>query len=216
MIRAYENAGRLVQACSHRIAVSAIQRKDPKAAGAAMRCLRGVGRDKDAELVKTGLSTDEDRTAAEKAATIAAVTMPARGDLVVNARWNAGADIDVAIIAPDGSRISWMGGRNDVVVESSTSTDRELLAVKSLKRGNYLVEVTRTGSSQGAVRGSIDLAVLGSKKTIPFELAGARTTVSRVTVNLEERMDRIWMDGTNCWLINQNTGARSKTRCPKN
>jgi tetratricopeptide (TPR) repeat protein len=215
MIRAYENAGRLSQACSHRIAISAIQRKDAKAAGAAMRCLRGVGRDRDAELVVRGLATDEDRTAAEKAATIAPASMSARGDLVINARWDSGADVDVALITPDGSRVSWMGGRNDVTVENSTATDRELLALRSIKRGNYLVEVTRNGNASGAVRGSLDISVLGSKKTIPFELMGSRATVGRVNIALEERMDRIWMDGVNCWIINPTTGARSKTRCPR-
>jgi tetratricopeptide (TPR) repeat protein len=213
MIKAYENAGRMVQACSHRIAISAIQRKDAKAAGAAMRCLRGVGRDKDAELVVGGLDTDEERTAAEKAATVAPVTTPARGDVVINARWDNGADLDLAIIAPDGSRTSFMGG---ATVEDSTSSARETLAMRSIRKGNYLVEVTRNGAASGSVRGSLDITVLGAKKTIPFEMVGSRTTVGRINIGLEQRLDRIWMDGVNCWLINPNSGARSKTHCPRN
>ena len=178
--------------------------------------LRTMRKSSGSVLVLSSLASDEDRTAAEKAATIAPPPASAKGDLVVNARWNSGADVDVAVIAPDGSRISWMGGRNDVTVENSTATDRELLAVKSIKRGNYLVELTRNGQTSGSVSGSVDITVLGSKKTIPFNLTGPRSTVSRVTINLEERMDRIWMDGVACWVINANTGARSKTRCPKN
>ena len=215
MIRAYENAGRLVQACSHRIAIAAIQQTDARAAGAAMRCLRGVGRDKDADLVLRGLATDAERTAAEKAAL--APPAPARtgGDLVVNARWTGAADLDIAVIAPDGSRISWMGGRRDVTVADSTATDREQLAVRSLRRGNYLVEITRNGAPvTGPVRGSIDLSVLGTKKTIPFEVTGTRATVGRINVALEQRLDRIWMDGVNCWITNPRTGAQRKTRCP--
>jgi tetratricopeptide (TPR) repeat protein len=213
MIKAYENAGRMTQACSHRIAISAILDGDAKAAGAAMRCLRGVGRDKDAELIVRGLDTDEHRTAAEKASTVAPTPAPVRGDVVIDAHWSTGADVDVAIIAPDGSRTSWMGG---AVVADSTSSSHETLAMRSIKRGNYLVEVTRNGNASGTVRGSLDLTVLGSKKTIPFEIAGSRATVGRINIALEQRLDRIWMDGVNCWLINPNTGARSKTRCPSN
>jgi hypothetical protein len=176
-----------------------------------MRCLRGVGRDKDAELVVRGLDTDEERTAAEKAATVAPASTSARGDVVINARWSTNADVDVAIIAPDGSRTSWMGG---ALVEDSTSGNHETLAMRRIRRGNYLVEITRNGNASGAVRGSLDVSVLGSKKTIPFELVGSRATVGRINIALEQRLDRIWMDGTSCWLINATTGARSKTRCP--
>ncbi|HLL23925.1 MAG TPA: hypothetical protein VK427_17425, partial [Kofleriaceae bacterium] len=197
----------------HRIALAAIRHADARAAGAAMRCLRGVGREQDASLVLRGLASNALRTAAEKAATVTTVPRPARGDLVIDAHWTGGADVDVAVIAPDGSRISWMGGRADVHVESSTSTLRELLAVRALPRGNYLVEVTRTGGA-GTVRGSLDLTVLGVKKTLPFELAGARVTVGRISVALEERLDRIWMDGVACWIVDQRTGGRTRTRCP--
>ena len=215
MIRAYENAGRLVQACSHRIAIAAIQHTDAKAASAAMRCLRSVGRDKDAELVLRGLATDADRTTAEKAALAAAAPARSGGDLVVTARWTGAADLDVAVIAPDGSRISWMGGRSDVTVTDSTATDREQLALRTLRRGNYLVEITRNGTPvTGPVRGSIDLSVLGTKKTIPFEVIGARATVGRINVALEQRLDRIWMDGVSCWITDPRTGAQRKTRCP--
>ena len=106
-----------------------------------------------------------------------------------------------------------MGGRSDVTVADSTSTDREQLAIRSLKRGNYLVEVTRNGNAQGPVRGSLDLTVLGAKKTIPFELLGSRTTVGRVSINLEQRLERIWDDGNRCWVQRDN-GTRAVTRCP--
>ena len=55
--------------------------------------------------------------------------------------------------------------------------------------------------------------VLGSKKTIPFELLGNRTTVGRITIGLEQRMDRILIDGSGCFIQLPN-GSRQRTRCP--
>jgi len=191
MIRAYEQAGRLAQACSHRIAVASIERTDPKAAGAAVRCLRAVGHDRDAELILRGLATDADRTAAEKAAFVAPVPARIAGDLVVGARWDGGADLDVSLITPEGARVSWMGGRRDVSVADATSSEREQLAIRALKRGNYLLEITRNGAATGPVRGSLDVSVLGAKRTIPFELVGTRATVGRVSVRLESRLERV-------------------------
>ncbi|MBA3394897.1 MAG: FecR domain-containing protein [Deltaproteobacteria bacterium] len=192
MVRAYENAGRLAQACSHRIAIASIQLADVKAAGTAARCLRGIGRDRDAELVLRGLPSDADRTAAEKAATVAAIPARTGGDLVVGARWDTGADLDVSLIAPDGSRVSWMGGRKDVVVTDATSSEREQIAVRSLKRGNYLLEVTRNGNATGAVRGSLDISVLGTKRTLPFELLDGRAIVGRVAITMDSRLERVF------------------------
>ena len=190
MIRAYEHAGRLAQACSHRIAVAALARTPPTA-GAALRCLRATGRDRDAALVLRGLPTDAARTAAEKAAFTAPLPPRLAGDLVVGARWDGDADLDVALITPEGTRVSWMGGRADVAVADATSREREQLAVRALKRGNYLLEVTRDGAAVGPVRGTLDVTVLGTRRAIPFELLGARATVGRVSVRLESRLERV-------------------------
>ena len=94
------------------------------------------------------------------------------------------APVDISIISPDGTRISWMGGRTDVTNADSTATDREQLALKSLRRGNYLVEVTRNGNAAGAIHGSLDLSVLGSKKTIwaPPEAMGWSASVVEAAV----------------------------------
>ena len=65
------------------------------------------------------------------------------GDLVINGTWDRGADLDLTLVAPDGTRVSWQGGRSDVTVADATALDREELAVKTLRRGNYLLEITR-------------------------------------------------------------------------
>ncbi len=191
MIRAYEMAGRLSQACAHRISLASLAPKDVNVAGSTMRCLRSVGREKDAQLIVRALPDDATRAAAEKAATVSAVAPQIKGDLVVNARWQGNVDLDLSLVTPDGKRVSWMGGRTDVVVGDASSNEKEQLALKSLKRGNYLIEVTRGGASNGPIRGTLDITVLGTKRSLPFELLGSRAVVSRLGVALEERLEQI-------------------------
>ena len=195
MVRAYEAAGRMAQACSHRIALVALSPKDAAVAGASMRCLRSIGRDDDAQIVAKDLSDDKMRAAAEKAATIPVVAPKLGGDLVVNARWQATADLDISIVTPAGERVSWMGGRADVLVGDAASSDKEQLALKSIKRGNYLIEISRGGASTGPIRGSIDVTVLGTKKSLPFELLGSRAVVGRLAISLEEHLEEVFEDG---------------------
>ncbi|MEJ7598790.1 MAG: VIT domain-containing protein [Kofleriaceae bacterium] len=192
MVRTYETAGRMAQACSHRIAIAGLQPKLASSSGEAIRCLRALGRESDAELVSRGMIDDASRAAAEKAATVAPIAPKANGDFVVDGRWDHNADLDISVIAPDGTRVSWMGGRKDVVVADSTSTTRERLAIRSLKRGNYLVEISRADTSTGPIRGTLDVTVLGVKRAIPFELATTRTVAGRVAVSMQSRLERAW------------------------
>ena len=156
----------------------------------------------------------------EKAALVSPIAAPATGDLVVKAHWDPGADLDITLVTPEGARVSWMGGRTDVASTDVTSTDHEALAVKALRRGNYLVEISRASStsplaspaipgpirgtpdptSLGPVRGTLDIAALGAHRSIPFELTGARTVVGRVSVHLEEHFEEL--DGTEVQLYN--------------
>ena len=110
---------------------------------------------------------------------------------MVNAHWEANADLDLSIVTPTGQRVSWMGGRADVVVGDAASSEREQLALKSIKRGNYLIEISRGNSSTGPVHGAIDVTVLGTKKTLPFELLGSRAVVGRLAISLQERLEQI-------------------------
>ncbi|HEY4182762.1 MAG TPA: FecR domain-containing protein [Kofleriaceae bacterium] len=191
MIGAYEAAGRLSQACSHRIAVATIQSKDLTAAGAAMRCLRAVGRDSDAELIRKALPDDQARSTAEKAATVAGLDRKPSGDLVMNASWQGNIDLDISLVTPSGERVSWMGGRTDAVAKDASSNDREALALRSLRKGNYLLEITRGTPSTGVIRGTIDVTALGQRRSLPFELTNERSTVGRIAVNLREQWVRV-------------------------
>ncbi|HET9988472.1 MAG TPA: VIT domain-containing protein, partial [Kofleriaceae bacterium] len=200
MVNAYERTGRLAQACGHRIALATLQRSVAAAAGAA-RCLRMVGRTNDATLVMGELADDAQRGAAEKLATVAAIEPKLAGDLVVNATWQTPADLDLTLVAPDGTRVSWQGGRSDVMVADATAHDREELAIKTLRRGNYLLEITRGDIARSPVRGTLDVTVLGVKKSLPFELTGTHAVVGHVNVSLQSHLEAI--DGSG-WRLTPN------------
>jgi len=192
MAQAYEHVGRMSQACSHRIALSAISPKDGKTAASAVRCLRALSRDDDAKLVLRDLADDATRAATEKA--LLAPEPPAKtgGDVVIGARWEGNEDLDISLVTPDGTRVSWMGGRPDVRVSDATSTQKEELSLAKIKRGYYLVEITRGGApSSNTVRGTLDIAALGAKKSLPFELTGTHKTVARLSIKLEERIETL-------------------------
>jgi tetratricopeptide (TPR) repeat protein len=192
MINAYERTGRMAQACSHRIALVSLDTKAaaPRA-GAAARCLRSLGRTGDADLVIKSLVDDKARVEAEKAATVAPVAPRVAGDLVINGTWSSTTDLDISLIAPDGTRVSWMGGRNDVTVADSTSQAREQLSVKRLRKGNYLIEVSRAEPTTAAARGTVDVTVLGQKQAFPFELTGNRQVVGKISVTMSSHLEPV-------------------------
>ncbi|HUS28241.1 MAG TPA: FecR domain-containing protein [Kofleriaceae bacterium] len=205
MINAFERSGRMQQACNHRIAMVSLNVKEAaKRAAAAARCLRTLGRGSDAELVMKSLVDDKARTEAEKLATVAPISPRVAGDLVINGKWDGSADLDISLVAPDGSRVSWMGGRTDITVADSTAHDREQLSVKTLRKGNYLIEITRSESTTSPVHGTIDVTVLGQKKAFPFELSGSRTTVGKISVTMTSHLEPVNPDDAR-WL-NQGRG----------
>jgi len=191
MATAYQRTGRLAQACSHRIAIASINTKDIKAAGTAARCLRSLGQAHDADIVMQALPDDAQRALAEKASMVMPGVPRVAGDLVINGAWMNPADLDVSLITPDGTRVSWMGGRSDVVVADSTSTTREELAIRTLRRGNYLIEISRADGATGPVRGTLDVTVLGEHRSMPFELTGTHVTVGRIAVTLTSHLEPI-------------------------
>ncbi len=191
MAAAYERTGRLSQACAHRVALASI-RSDARIAGAALRCLRALGHTDDAALIVRGLRDDALRTAAEKAATASPLPPTLAGDLVLSGAWDAGHDLDVALITPQGTRISWLGGRADLAVRDHRADDHEALAVRRLPRGNYLIEVSRSDGRAGVVRGTVAVAALDQRRTVPFELRGDRAVIGTLAVTARSRLVPAW------------------------
>ncbi len=193
MVQAYEHVGRMSQACSHQIALSAIDPKSAPTAAAAVRCLRALSRDGDAKLVLRDLADDATRAETEKALLAPEPSSKQHHDVTVSARWEGNEDLDISLVTPRGTRVSWMGGRDDVHVTDATSTQHEELSLDKIKKGHYLVEMTRGGAvpSSGAVRGTLDIVALGKKQSVPFEITGTHVTVARLSINLEERIQTL-------------------------
>ena len=83
-----------------------------------------------------------------------------------------------------------MGGRNDVNVADSTAHDREQLAVKKLRKGNYLVEITRGDNVDAGARHA---RCLGARPevAIPFELTGTHQTVGKIAVTMTSHLEPV-------------------------
>jgi hypothetical protein len=115
--------------------------------------------------------------------------------------------------------VSWLSGPG-AIAGDATAADRETLAVRALRRGNYLVEISRASAAPAGpaspipvlgltpppappvlpVRGTLDITALGARRAILFELTGARAVVGRISVRLEERFEDL--DGTPVQLYN--------------
>jgi hypothetical protein len=189
LVEAFERAGMPRRACSHRVAIAEIEGDDATAMGAALRCERAIGEHELAGQLLESLSDPSARTRAERAATTPPRTRPIRGDLMVEATWASGQDLDLSIVNSRGTRISWMGGRNNVVGESARTPGSERLGLRWTPRGSYVIEVSRTNPDDlTPISGQLRIRILGQTQTVPFTLMGDRVGVARVTVRRESRM----------------------------
>jgi ferric-dicitrate binding protein FerR (iron transport regulator)/tetratricopeptide (TPR) repeat protein len=192
---AYDRIGAADRACAHRVSLAELASKDDpgasqrkskeriEAIAQALRCQRGLGRARGADLTLLGLSGDSTRAQAEAAAAVPARHEQVKGELLLEASWTGGADIDITVVTPQGTRLSWMGGRTSVRGDSAADLGRERLALDKITRGNYLIEVSRARAGDATpVAGHIQVNVLGTRETLPFALAGDRAVVGRVAV----------------------------------
>jgi len=187
---AYERIGDARQACSHRIALAEIEPNKVAASAAAVRCQRALGRDRAANHLIHAASSDEQRRKIGASAAKPAKQRRVRGQLVLNATWSGTTDIDLTLVTPQGTRLSWMGGRTTVRGDSASDAGRERLALTGIPRGKYLVEVSRTREGDRTpVRGRLDIRLLGKKKAITFDLDGDRKVIGRIEVRNASRLE---------------------------
>ena len=89
-------------------------------------------------------------------------------DLRVEATWFGGdQDLDLALIDPDGNRVSWLGAPTKAVISATdvVSTNREALSLRGAKTGEYVIEIVRSSSAGGPVRGEVTVTVAGNGST---------------------------------------------------
>jgi ferric-dicitrate binding protein FerR (iron transport regulator)/Mg-chelatase subunit ChlD len=188
---AYERADKIAAACAHRIAAAEIARDSAARIARAMRCERALGHGADADWLLSRAKTDKVKDAAIKLASEDERDRKRRGHIEIEASWLGGSDLDVSLIAPDGERISWMGGGRGVSAESVSKPNRETLAVRWLSRGTYIIEISRTDPADTRpIDGTVEIKIHGSKRTLPFSLeASDRTqTVGRARSTTRSRL----------------------------
>jgi len=112
------------------------------------------------------------------------------GDLQVQDNWGGGDDLDLAMLPPDGYRVSWLGAPTKALITARDvqSTSHEGLALSGAAPGDYVIEITRPGGHRGIVRGSVDLTVAGERRTIPFVLDGTSTRIALAKITTKSRL----------------------------
>jgi len=195
LARAFARAGMPARACSHRVALAEIQSEDAEAVANAVRCERELGHGDAAGRWLSALADDDARTrAAELAGRPPARERVRTGGagraLALDARWEGEVDVDLTVVTPQGTRLSWLGGRRTVRGEDGTTFGRESLGLRRASAGSYLLEVTRARADDHTpVEGTIRVRLFGESRTIPFRLDGeVRSSVARLVV---ERRTRI-------------------------
>jgi hypothetical protein len=163
--------------------------KDSELLFEAVKCGRATG---ETRLVEQML-TDADETTRKQADTRLQKTGndedTLRGELRLQATWEGGADLDLALIHPSGHRVSWLGAPTKAIISATdvTNTGKEGLAFFGSPSGEYVVEVVRA-SGEGPVRGTLELSGPGDRRSIPFVLEGQRATVATLRVSFQSRL----------------------------
>ncbi len=190
---AFERSGDEARACAHRVALAEIRKEDAATVANAVRCERGLAHRELADLLLGSVREERVRSRASSLANAPAESRTPRGELMIEASWPGGDDIDVALIAPDGSRLSWMGGRTTIVGSDVRSSGRETLGLRTASAGQYLVEVTRTTpNAEGTLRGTLRIRALDETRTIPFVIGDEEhQSVARVVVRRESRLEPV-------------------------
>lgn len=190
LARLYRWSGRPELGCRHAIAIAELRPSDGKLLADALRCARATN---GARWASDALSMVDERTA--RAATLLSEQPTADetrlvGDLRVEATWTRDVDLDLAILQPDGQRVSWLGAatRELISARDVRSTSQEGLALAGAKPGEYVVEIVRSAGSSGTVSGELSLLVAGDRRVVPFTLAGQRMTVLVATIKMVPRL----------------------------
>jgi len=186
----YRWSGRTDLGCRYAMAIAELRASDAKLLADALRCARGGNNARWASDALSLVDEKTARTATTLAATPAVDDSRLLGDLRVEAVWAEDVDLDLAILHPDGQRVSWLGAptRELIAARDVLEHGREGLALNGGKPGQYAIEVVRSDGASGTIHGELTLFVAGETRRIPFVLEGQRLTVALADIKMVPRL----------------------------
>jgi len=190
LARLYRWSGRADLGCRHAMAIAELRSGDAKLLADALRCARGGTASRWASEALGLVDEKIARTAEALANAPGPDDTRLLGDLRVEATWLEDADLDLALLHPDGHRVSWLGAptRELITARDVLAKDREGLALNGAKPGEYTVEIVRTTGSAGPLHGEITVFAAGETRRIPFTLEGERMTVALAEIKMVPRL----------------------------
>lgn len=188
LARLHRWAGREAVGCRHHIAVAQLHEDDAKLLSEAVFCGRQTGETKLAESMLAAAG-EKIRARAEALLEEKKTIEGLRGEIRLTATWSGGQDLDLALIHPDGHRVSWLGAptKGLITAENVTSTSTEGLALLGSKAGEYSIEVVR-GAGEGPVSGEVLVHAAGVTRKIPFTLQSQRAIIGTMNVFWKSRL----------------------------
>jgi len=189
LARLYRWSGEREQSCRFWIALSEFHADKAEWLVQAVRCSRNTDATWLSDVL-LGNAGDSIRQQAEK---MLAQSLDRgdelSGDLRVEANWSEGADLDIALVTPDGQRVSWLGAptRQVITARDATSRSSEGLAVRNAPAGSYVVELVRVSGS-GPVHGELSLTVADLRRKVPFTLREDRTVAGIATITVVPKL----------------------------
>jgi RNA polymerase sigma factor (sigma-70 family) len=190
LARLHRWAGRPERGCRHSLAVAQLMLQDAKLVAEAVGCAREVGQGRVADellaALEPGVRREVDQLVQRRR-----TSDDLSGDFRVAASWQGSEhDVDVVILNPEGYRVSWLGAPTRAVITANDvlSVHREELALRGAPPGQYAIEVTRSSSAPGLIRGTLRLMVADAERDVPFVIEGERARVATVTLRNETRL----------------------------
>jgi tetratricopeptide (TPR) repeat protein len=183
-------AGRPELGCRFSMAVAQIRTGDAKLIVEAVRCARDIGHAEVAGDLMSGADAAARRIIDSLLGEAQQDPSALSGDLRLEARWDGGDDLDLAMLHQEG-RMSWLGAPTKAIISARDvqSTSREALALRGGSVGDYVVEITRPVGHSGVVRGTVDISAPGGdRRSVPFVLDGERVRVALVKVTARSKL----------------------------
>ena len=178
--------------CRFSIALAEFRPDDVKTLVEAVRCSRSTQGRRIAEVLLQNAS-EQIRKAAEKRLEKDEFDSGLSGDFRIEAHWNDDVDVDLSILHPDGHRVSWLGAptRSVITATDVLSREREGLALRGARAGEYVIEIVR-GEGSGTVQGTLVVTLGTLRREVPFHLETDRVSIGVARIQMKEKLIEAW------------------------